>query len=99
MVPRPSLGRTPFSLSAWSTLLRRTSYDETTHRGHLCPHPTFSINTSLLNKLKAPQNFKEKPEISLSLSLSLSLLLVIGRCLWCLGPPSLNSLEEIAWSP
>ena len=69
MVPRPSLGGTPFSLSARSTLPRRTSHDETTHHEHLRPHPTFSINTSLQYKLKAPQNFKEKPEISLSLSL------------------------------
>ena len=69
MIPRPSLGGTPFSLSARSTLPRRTSHDETTHHGHLRPHPTFSINTSLQSKLKVPQNFKEKPEISLSLSL------------------------------
>ena len=79
MVPRPSLGETPFSLSARSTLPRRTTHDETTHRGHLRPHPTFSINTSLQYKLKAPQNFKEKPEISLSLSLSLSLSQVSNR--------------------
>ena len=68
MVPRPSLGGTPFSPSAQSTLPRRTSNNETTHHGCLCPHLTFSINTSHQYKLKAPQNFKEKPKISLSLS-------------------------------
>ena len=73
MVPRPSLGGISFSPSAWSTLPRRTSHDETTHCECLRPHLTFSINTSHQYKLKAPQNFKEKPKISLSLSLSLSL--------------------------
>ena len=24
--------------------------------------------------------------------------LVVGRCLWCVGPPGLNSLEEIVWA-
>ena len=68
MVPRPSLGGTPFSLSARSTLPRRTSHDETTHHGHLRPHPTFSINNSLQYKLKRPKILKKNLKF-LSLSL------------------------------